>query len=302
MKEIPKLKLSTYNQIYSSMKEPIILKELVKYDFLTKIIASFQDYDNLYLVINYYEGDILYNYRHEIMTEEQIKFISACIIQSLTYLRKKKIINRDVRMKNLIMDKSRYFNLIDFSFSIKYSDKNNVENDITGHKNESAPEILNHSTYDYNSDYYRIGTIIYFLIFKKYINAVKKEKNIREIFLDYNNIKNYSYSCIDFLNKLIITDYKKRIGFKSINELKNHSWFNGFDWINFEKKKIKSPLKFIIKKVKRKYCPKFNISQNKKMKHIKFENNKIYKELIKNFEYINKEIINKIFNSFKNKL
>ena len=42
--------------------------------------------------MRYYEGDILYNYRHEIMTEEQIKFISACIIQSLTYLRKKKLL------------------------------------------------------------------------------------------------------------------------------------------------------------------------------------------------------------------
>ncbi len=68
------------------------------------------------------------------MSEKQIKFISACIIQSLIYLRKEQIINRDIRMKNLIMDRKKYLNLIDFSFAIKYSDRNSRQNDIVGSK------------------------------------------------------------------------------------------------------------------------------------------------------------------------
>ena len=191
------------------------------------------------------------------MSEEQIKFISACIIQSLSYLRREKIINRDIRMKNLIMDKKKYFNLIDFSFAIKYSDKNDTKNYIIGNKNESAPEMLNHDSYDYNSDYYRIGIIIYYLIFKKYVNFVKKENKTNEIFLENKNLSNYTFSCLDFLNKLLITDYQKRIGFRSINELKNHSWFKGFNWSNFEIKKIKSPFKFFTKKKKKKILLKF---------------------------------------------
>ena len=57
------------------------------------------------------------------LTEEQIKFMSACVIQALTHLREKKIIHRDILMKNIIMDNDRYFNLIDFSFSINYKNK-----------------------------------------------------------------------------------------------------------------------------------------------------------------------------------
>ena len=174
--------------IYSSLKEPNILKNLVKNKFITKIIASFHDFDNLYLVTNFYEGDMLYNYRNKKMSEEEIKFITACIIQALSYLREKKIINRDIRMKNLLMDKKRYLNLIDFSFSIKYKDKNNLNINIVGHLNESAPEILNRSEYDYNSDYYRIGTILYYLIFKNYVNDIKKKNNIKELKIDYKNI------------------------------------------------------------------------------------------------------------------
>lgn len=222
------------------------------------------------------------------MSEFQIKFITACIIQSLYYLRKEKIINRDIAMRNIIMDKKRYLNLIDFSFAIPYEQKNNLSTYIVPSPLESSPEILNKSIYDYNSDYYRIGVIIFYLIFKKNINMIKKINNINEIKIDYQNINNYTSSCIDFLNKLIITDYKKRIGFNSINELKNHSWFEGFDWKKLEKKKIKSPLKF--KKSKFKHNLKEKNNNTNIYQKINYQNS------TKNYDFINEEIVIKILN------
>ena len=284
--------------IYSSLKEPNILKNLVKNKFITKIIASFHDFDNLYLVTNFYEGDMLYNYRNKKMSEEEIKFITACIIQALSYLREKKIINRDIRMKNLLMDKKRYLNLIDFSFSIKYKDKNNLNINIVGHLNESAPEILNGSEFDYNSDYYRIGTILYYLIFKNYVNDIKKKNNIKELKIDYKNITNYTSYCFDFINKLIVSDYKKRIGFKNIKELKEHEWFKGFDWKNFEKKKVKSPLLFMKKKYNRTFCNKLFVSRKQKVLHLKYEKQKLYKKLIKRYDYVNKLIVKQIIKTY----
>ena len=278
--------------------EPNILKKLIKYDFVINIISSFQDHDNFYLITNYFDGDILFNYKDEYMTETQLKFISACIIQSLVYLRKEKIINRDVRMKNIIMDKQKYLNLIDFSFAIKYSDKDDDKNDITASKLESAPEILNRSIYDYNSDYYRIGTILYYLIFKQYANNIKNN-NKREIIIDYKSINNYSSSCIDFLNKLLTKNYKKRIGFKSIDELKRHPWYKRFDWKKFEQKRIRSPLKFMKKKFKLGYCKKFNITK-KPLFFNNYKNKKLYLKLINKFDYVNTKIVMKIFN-LKNK-
>ena len=148
-------------------------------------------------------------------------------------------------MKNIILDNDKYFNLIDFSFSIKYLDKNNIKNRMITYNMVTPPEILNNSDYDYNSDYYRLGSVIFYLIFKKYPFMIKNEINVIDIFIDYRNIKNYTFSCIDFLNKLLVSDYKKRIGFKNINELTEHQWFKGFNWSNLEKRRIISPFKFI---------------------------------------------------------
>ena len=111
--------------------------------------------------------------------------------------------------------------------------------------------MINHLNYDYNSDYYRLGSMIYYIIFKKFPNAIKEQKNLTNIRVNPNEIKNYSFSCIDFLNKLIITENTKRIGYKDINELKKHNWFKNFNWEKLINKKIKSPFfnKLLSKKI-----------------------------------------------------
>ena len=303
LKEIPKLKLIEYKEVYCHFNEPNILKKFENYYFLPKLISSFQDYDNLYIVTNYYSGKTLYYYKDALMTENQIKFISACIIQSLFYLRKEQIIHRDIRMNNIILDNNNYFNLIDYSYSIDYNNKNNFLNYVIGYVYDNAPEIENRSIYDYNSDYYRLGgSIIYYLMFKKQINRVKKEKNITEIIIDNNNITNYSSASIDFINKLIITDYKKRIGFNSINELKKHYWFKDFNWEEFSKKKLNSPLDFLVNesnKHNKSICYKFNFTEREKIAFKNISEQLLYKNSIKKFDYVNKKFILKILKLIK---
>ena len=301
LKEIPKYKLYTNSRIFSILKEPLILKKFSFYNFLPNLISSFNDYDNIYLITSYYDGQSLDYFRKEVLTEEQIKFVSACIIQSLIYLRKEKIIHRDIMMKNIIMDNDKYFNVIDFSFSINYLDKNNKKNNMITYDMVTPPEILYNTDYDYNSDYYRLGSVIYFLIFKKYPYMIKKKYNITDIYIDYKNIKNYTNSCIDFLNKLLISDYKKRIGFKNIQELTNHHWFEGFNWTKLEKRMIISPFKFITNEFTESLCTKFINPYIYITKYQIKTKTIIYNNLIKNFDYANKFIIKKILNIKYNK-
>ena len=292
LKEVPKYKLYTNSKIYSHLTEPNILKKFNQYDYLPKIISSFQDYDNIYLITTYYDGKSLNFFRNDNMTEEQIKFVSACTIQSLIYLREQKIIHRDIMMKNIIMDKKRFFNVIDFSFSIEYSQKDNNKKYLNTYNKVTPPEMLNFKTFDYNSDYYRLGSVIYYLIFKTYPYLLKKRNNIKNIKINYKNIKNYSKNCIDFLNKLIISDPRKRIGFKDINELKSHSWFIGYDWNNLEKKKLDSPFKLIKNEFNQAICHKISISDKYLMKYKSNSKKKLYKLLINQFNYANAKILN----------
>ena len=291
LKEIPKYKLNKYSRIYSHLVEPNILKRLINYDFLPKIMCSFQDYDYIYLITTYYDGKPLNFFRNDNLTEEQIKFVSACIIQSLVYLRESKIIHRDIMMKNIVMDKKRYFNVIDFSFSINYTQKDKRKKYMITYGMVTPPEILNFKEYDYNSDYYRLGSVIYYLIFKTYPYVVKLKNNVTNLKINYKDVKNYSKNCIDFLNKLLISKPKKRIGYKDINELKNHEWFFGYDWNSLKKKKLYSPFKLIKNKIPKKKCKKLNVCDKYLIRYRTLSKQNLYKSLIKKFDYVNSRIL-----------
>ena len=165
----------------------------------------------------------------------------------------------------------------------------------------TPPEMEKLKEYDYNSDYYRLGSIIFYLIFKTYPYIVKLENNVTDIMINYKEIKNCSSNCIDFLNKLIISDPKKRIGFNDINELKNHSWFKGFDWEKLEKKQIDSPFNLIENEFDQSLCIKVDIISDEYLMRYKSNSKKtLYKVLINQFDYINTIIINDILDTYRN--
>lgn len=277
--------------MYSHLNEPNILRRMNKYDLGIKLIGSFKDYENIYLITTLFEGKALDYYKDEILDEDKVKFISACIIQNFIYIRKENIIHRDVRFENIIMDVNKYFNIIDFSCSIDYNSKNNLKYYIITDIKVIAPERKNYKTYDFNSDYYEFGSLLYYLLFKTFPNVIKTNNNISDVTIKYSPNLNYSSNCIDFINKLIIDNQKERIGYKDVNELKNHQWFKGFNWDKLKKKLIKSPFKFINDSFKNTKCSKFEKTD---LMINTFRNNSkllMFKDMLKNYDFVDINII-----------
>ena len=156
----------------------------------------------------------------------------------------------------------------------------------------TTTKIIEFKEYNYNYDYYRLWSVIYYLIFKKYPSFVKLKNKITNIEVNYEDVKNYSKNCIDFMNKLIISEPKKRIGFKDINELKSHSWFLNFDWNKLKKKKLDSPFKLIKNEIDQKKCRKLHVCDKYLIRYKSLSKTSLYKILIKKFDYVNIRIIN----------
>ena len=53
----------------------------------------------------------------------------------------------------------------------------------------------------------------------------------------------FSDESIDFANKLIQRRESERLGTKGIEEIKNHPWFDGFEWEKLYTFEMKSPIK-----------------------------------------------------------
>ena len=233
------------------------------------------------IITTFYDGPTLSHFKSEVLLEEQIKFISACVIQSFKDIRKYKIIHRDLTYLNVIMDKNNYFNLIDFSFSVDYDNRKLEKLKCNRDANDTAPEIRRNIDYSYNSDYYRLGQLILFLIFKEYPLNLEQIGNKNDLIKN----KNYSEELFNFVRETTKENKKERLGYKDIGELMNHPWFNGFNWKKLEKKQVISPFNNNKIKINSSICSRFNKNIKDVERYLIIRNSIYNRKLIKLFEF-----------------
>ncbi len=123
--------------------------------------CAFNDRDNLFLVMDLLNGaDLRYKivYMNK-FSEEQSKFLIACIITAVEYIHKKKIFHRDIKPENLVFDDHGYLRLTDFGIARQENSKQNL--DASGTPGYMAPEVLCKQMHSYEVDFYAIGIITY---------------------------------------------------------------------------------------------------------------------------------------------
>jgi len=98
MKEMQKVKIISKRSVNSVMNEKALLTKL-KHPFLVNMIYSFQNRENLFLVMDYCNrGDLRYHLgNRRNFTEEETRFFLSCIILCIEYMHTKKVIHRDLK-------------------------------------------------------------------------------------------------------------------------------------------------------------------------------------------------------------
>ena len=80
---------------------------------------SFQTPTHLYLIVEYVNGgDLFFHIKKKgCLSEKEARFYGAQIIIALQYLHSKKIIYRDLKPENVMIDGEGHIKLIDFGFA-----------------------------------------------------------------------------------------------------------------------------------------------------------------------------------------
>ena len=250
MKEISKVKAYLKKWITSLRYEKHILTSL-HHNFISNLNFSFQDEENLYLILDYFPGGDLRFYMNQgtIFSQSQIKFFISNIILALNYIHNNNIIHRDIKPENLMFDGRGYLHLIDFGIARKIR-KDKPINDRSGTPGYFAPEVIMKKSQDFSSDFFSVGVICYELIFgKKPFKGENKKEMAEEILykkikIKKNDIPNELGDDIEalpnFINSLLRRNKKERLGYKGIDEIKKHKWLEGIDWSLVENKKMEN--------------------------------------------------------------
>ena len=255
-----KVKIIDKKSIKSINSERDLLSELYS-PYIVNMYYAFQDKEYLYLVMDLLPGgDLRYHISiHKKFSEEQTRFFICGIILSLEYIHSKGIIHRDIKPENLVLDAKGYVRLTDFGIAKKNKEDNS--NESSGTPGYMSPEVLNSKNHSFPADYFALGVIGY--EFKKgerpYKGKNRKEikdkinkeqiqltmnEQIKNNYQDIDNInsgENWSKESINFINNLLMRNPEERLGYKGINELKQHLWLKYYPWNLIKNKALPSP-------------------------------------------------------------
>ena len=310
LKEMSKLKIILRRSEKSIQSERELLSKLY-HPFLVNMIGAFQDYENLYLVMDLFKGgDLRYHiFMNKKFNESQSKFFCANVILGLEYIHNKNIIHRDIKPENIVLDSKGYLAITDFGVATKNYKNNSSE--TSGTPGYMAPEVLCSLNHSFYVDFYAVGVMAFEFMNGQRPYLGRNRKEIKEAVLSKQIVVNknhlsenrWSFESADFINRMLQRKVTKRLGYNGISEIKNHIWFKNFDWTELLMKKAKSP--FIPKEgdnFDKKFCEASDnfceIDTDTKEKFHIFMKSKEYINLFWNYTYIREEEKQKVMKNF----
>ena len=307
-----KLKIIKKNSVKNINNEKKFLS-MLNNPFLVNMICSFQDNENLYLVMDLLlGGDMRYHINKKAVynrknDENQLKFIAGCVLVGLNYIHEKQIIHKDIKPENLVFDSRGYIHITDFGISKIYHPDNGKEN--SGTPGYMAPEVLFNKDHNFSVDYFSLGVILYELLMgrrpyhghsKKELrkDVVSRQAKIKEDNIPDGLIKSNKFSlCTDFINKLLERKKEKRLGYMNFKEIKDHPWLIDFNWDELITKKMQP---YFVPPVSdsnydKKYCNEpEKIGDETQKEYESIKNKYDYNKLFLNYSSNNKSFLEKI--------
>ena len=311
LKEMSKAKVIDRRSEISIMSERNLLSKL-HHSFIVNMYFAFQDFYNLYLVMDLLTGgDLRFHIAHKkVFTEKQTKFFIANMLLALDYIHSQNIIHRDIKPENLVLEKNGYLRITDFGVA-KINEIDN-SSETSGTPGYMAPEVILVQNHGPPSDFFALGVIGYefMLGYRPYLGRGRKEiKNLiiaKQAKISREELpEDWGENSREFINSLLQRKPKKRLGYNGVNEIKEHPWMKDIDWDLLYNKKIEAP--FIPSTNKenfdKKYCEgEDKIGETTIERYELYFNSELYEGVFKNYTYVNKIYLNEYNNNQKIKM
>ena len=156
------------------------------------------------------------------------------VLLALEFMHDNNYIYRDLKPENIMIDKQGNIKLTDFGLS-KILKPNETTYTLCGTAEYLAPEIIFGKGYDKTCDWFSFGVVIFEMFCGYHPFRSKTKKIDPSIYLRKTYIPDkVGKNAKDLIEKLFVSDPKKRLGYNSADEVKNHPFFKGINWDNIK--------------------------------------------------------------------
>uniref|UniRef100_A0A452SP10 protein kinase C n=1 Tax=Ursus americanus TaxID=9643 RepID=A0A452SP10_URSAM len=248
IKALKKGDIVARDEVDSLMCEKRIFETVnsVRHPFLVNLFACFQTKEHVCFVMEYAAGgDLMMHIHTDVFSEPRAVFYAACVVLGLQYLHEHKIVYRDLKLDNLLLDTEGFVKIADFGLckeGMGYGDRTST---FCGTPEFLAPEVLTETSYTRAVDWWGLGVLIYeMLVGESPFPGDDEEEVFDSIVNDEVRYPRFlSTEAISIMRRLLRRNPERRLGAgeKDAEDVKKHPFFRLIDWSALMDKKVKPP-------------------------------------------------------------
>ncbi|XP_064484701.1 MAP/microtubule affinity-regulating kinase 3-like isoform X3 [Ornithodoros turicata] len=212
------------------------IMKMLDHPNIVKLYQVIETEKTLYLVMEYASGGEVFDYlvAHGRMKEKEARAKFRQIVSAVQYCHQKRIIHRDLKAENLLLDGEMNIKIADFGFSNEFVPGMKLDT-FCGSPPYAAPELFQGKKYDGPEvDVWSLGVILYTLVSGSlpFDGANLKELRERVLRGKYRIPFYMSTDCENLLKKFLVLNPAKRATLEAIMKDK---WMN----IGYEEDELK---------------------------------------------------------------
>ncbi|KAL3285057.1 hypothetical protein HHI36_019181 [Cryptolaemus montrouzieri] len=203
------------------------IMKMLDHPNIVKLFQVIETEKTLYLVMEYASGGEVFDYLvlHGRMKEKEARAKFRQIVSAVQYCHQKRIIHRDLKAENLLLDSEMNIKIADFGFSNEFTPGNKLDT-FCGSPPYAAPELFQGKKYDGPEvDVWSLGVILYTLVSGSlpFDGSTLRELRERVLRGKYRIPFYMSTDCENLLKKFLVLNPAKRASLETIMKDK---WMN----------------------------------------------------------------------------
>lgn len=244
-----------------ALREYLVLREVARAPFTIALRGFFSDDVNYYLLADHFpSGNICAQVdRTDKMTSSQVRYLIAELLIALEHIHSKKVIHRNVKPTNVLIDEEGHIALADFGvprssgdhptdFDAQYSPDPLVISTECGTPVYNSPEVARGKPYSAEADLWAVGIIMYQMLTHRLPFGLEECEAagwgmgdaIHFVPLAVRDSDKIDKITFDFMDRVLKKDAKDRM---SLQEMKDHIYFSGINFGTLSKRKSGRPFK-----------------------------------------------------------
>uniref|UniRef100_T1J1B0 protein kinase C n=1 Tax=Strigamia maritima TaxID=126957 RepID=T1J1B0_STRMM len=248
IKALKKGDIIAREEVESLMAEKRIFEvaNSMRHPFLVNLFACFQTESHVCFVMEYAcGGDLMMHIHADVFTEPRAVFYASCVVLGLQYLHDSKIIYRDLKLDNLLLDSEGYVKIADFGLCKEGMGFNERTGTFCGTPEFLAPEVLTETSYTRAVDWWGLGVLIFeMLVGESPFPGDDEEEVFDSIVNDEVRFPRFlSADSISIMRRLLRKNPERRLGSseRDAEDVKKQTFFKNINWDDLLQRKVKPP-------------------------------------------------------------